>query len=680
MKVVARFAAVAVVAVTFVIGTAVSAFAYLPPGTGATVSGPIATYPLPAYGFDQGAGSLPGGANGGTICNLQVIGGGSAGLGGTEGGQFACSGAVQASTMTAAGGYWPVVVYGPVLPYCGSLDVPQGTTTTSALQNGCPSSGNAWYNFEQDLMLSSNYQRGNPNAPAGGWCPWPVGGTGTGGAPIWMAAQNTSGAWGCVTGSAAAADPGSCGTPDGSAPVVCEVLTSFTVGTPETSSGGTSVVGFYFTGYVNSDQENWSTSYNVPGPLVPSSDEAQVPVVSGGVGAGAVYWCQHAAAYLAGTTPTCESASYSSSIAPPYVGGVTWNVGLSSAATPVPFWYQGMTPPAGEPCQSVSITGPGVGADSYTYDAGQEYSFELEYSGGADQFAVDPEDGASATGPMFGSQQLHTDATVATAENVPVGGAPGYYTSHINMQPTATGQWNPVFYCLSGGQNWTFGGSGGLPPAGSGLSSCGAGQTSSPVGCSIALGQCLSNAGAGLSLTNPATWVGALLDGIGCVLQWAFVPASISGSALVSPITSHAPYTYVADGISAANTLIGGVNGGLAGNGCSAPTIAIPFSSLTHVGNVSSFSISAPAPASQGCSDPGAKYAPTGKSVGDLFGYRTVIRDVLVLAVWVGALVAVWYMFPWAKGDSSVVWVAKGAGLNLDGDYVDTYWTREGSD
>jgi len=111
---------------------------------------------------------------------------------------------------------------------------------------------------------------------------------------------------------------------------------------------------------------------------------------------------------------------------------------------------------------------------------------------------------------------------------------------------------------------------------------------------------------------------------------------------------------------------------------CDAPRIAAPFGGLSHVGGVSSFGMTLPVSATLGCSDPARGYASSGHSVGDLFGFRVLIRDLLTLAVWAGTAYTALRMMPFTDGIAPRV-IARGAGLNLDGEYVDTAWTNEGS-
>jgi hypothetical protein len=457
-----------------------------------------------------------------------------------------------------------------------------------------------------------------------------------------------------------------------------ERILTLSVGPVEQGSDGYNYYGFYITGSVFFDASHVNGSVGHPRPqsLLDTTDESPDSLW------GATFSVEGCGTVNPAVGPSsCSGPAGNNDFGTVMgVGGVVYGTTYQKVPTPVPYWFAGLTPPAGEPCQTVSITGPGIPATDpgYTYRAGQSYEFTVEYTGSADQLMIDPYDGASTASSTWFGQRYHTDATIEPAGSVPVAGAPGEYTSTIQVIPTATGQWSMGLYCESGGQVFVLGGTG--PSAGgSGAGAgCSGGQTSTPVGCSTDLSACLHGAGAGLSLTNPASWVGAGLDGMGCVLQWAFVPGSLNTGGFTAPITGHAPYTYIADGVSAVNTFLGSINGSLAGNVCDAPVIDVNFGTLSHVGSPGHLHLGLPAPQSLGCTDAAASYASSGHGVGDLFGFRTLVRDVLAFGVWATAALVGWRMSPWSKPGDGVEMVA-GAGLNNDGDYVDTFWTNEGS-
>jgi hypothetical protein len=131
-----------------------------------------------------------------------------------------------------------------------------------------------------------------------------------------------------------------------------------------------------------------------------------------------------------------------------------------------------------------------------------------------------------------------------------------------------------------------------------------------------------------------------LVKGIACVFDWAFIPESISTSALSSPFTTTFPGTWVADGLNGLSTLKGGFDSAVGASACDAPTLGEP--GFSHV---PAFSVQLPAPASLGCTT--AVDATTG---GELFGFRSIVRTSLVFLVWIGALMLCWRFMPWYKG------------------------------
>ena len=152
----------------------------------------------------------------------------------------------------------------------------------------------------------------------------------------------------------------------------------------------------------------------------------------------------------------------------------------------------------------------------------------------------------------------------------------------------------------------------------------------------MSLTTCLDSTGLGL---NPATWVPGLVSDIGCLLSWAFLPLSISTTALADPVIGAFPFNWLNDGMDGVSTLLSGFNDAASQSACDAPSIGTgPFSVS---GRTLSVGATLPAPASLGCSGDQSSNA------GELFGYRSDIRNVLVLMTWLGALALVWRMMPW---------------------------------
>lgn len=332
------------------------------------------------------------------------------------------------------------------------------------------------------------------------------------------------------------------------------------------------------------------------------------------------------------------------------------SAGDTEASVPDHYWVGGSpTETGGADCQlgTITTTDGGTG-DSLDEQAGHTYSYTVTYSGEASYILADPGDYGQAdfTTQDVGiyTYSLAPDTTIATATGSP---------QTVTITPDKSGTFYPNFYCVdSDGNLYRWGELGGLGTVGDDDGGSGGSQdyTCNSAGCWVNLGTCVSGAGLGV---DPSSWVPGLITDMGCLLSWAFLPHSISTSALSSPFTTTFPGTWVADGVDAMGTLYAGLSGGISGSACDAPGINSGAHGMDGY-SIPAISFQFPAPASLGCSGPDAT---TG---GELFGARQFIRDAFELFVWLGALFLVWRMMPWNRNSNDDI-----PGLGpADGDFV----------
>ena len=345
------------------------------------------------------------------------------------------------------------------------------------------------------------------------------------------------------------------------------------------------------------------------------------------------------------------------------------------AVMPSDYWEGGSSADTTvSPCTLVSVHLPAGPATQ-----GVAYSPTFDYAGTVDQIVVDPNDATSGTiavagGPPEGVN-VDTDSTIVNATGSPQTVSATSTNIGYGLGPTATTT-DPVFYCVAGGKVYAWGdGIGGDPSSDSG--GLAPDPTSPNGGGSFDEGQCFASAG--WSLDNPVSWVtGALHDGQ-CILEWLFIPANNAAAGLTSSITGHVPFMWVADTVDAVNTLLGGVTTGISAGGCDAPRIGFPKASLAHTGAGTSFGVTLPTPSSLGCA--GASTLGGASGAGDLFGFRTLVRDVLALGLWLGVLLLAWRMTPWSRpGDGMEVFAAGGTIEGRDINGTEVFQTNEGSD
>ena len=157
----------------------------------------------------------------------------------------------------------------------------------------------------------------------------------------------------------------------------------------------------------------------------------------------------------------------------------------------------------------------------------------------------------------------------------------------------------------------------------------------------------------GRDLGNTAQWTV-------CAARWLFQPpagSTFNGISKWASATS--PMSNIADAINATNTIVDAINTSATTNTCTAPTFD-PFSQSTGLlGSLKGkLVVSAPLPADV-CTGTLPSYDST---VGEVFGYRTILRDIEAIGVWTATLAALWKMMPWARpGDGIEVISAIGS-------------------
>jgi len=362
----------------------------------------------------------------------------------------------------------------------------------------------------------------------------------------------------------------------------------------------------------------------------------------------------------------------------------TWSfrdgVAMDVAKMPTTWWSGGSADQT--PCAVQGYQGPsGLDYTGNTYPtlyAGHSYQYTFSGTKNVDDIVVDPWDtsggpgtaialGTAAVGwerNLYDGDDLNRTNWPITGLNVDGGdtvhlspdgviqGPDSSGTTIITITPTKTGAWDPQFMCVWSGEVFYWGDVT-SPPAGSPLLST-PGDCSSGLGvfCASDLTACLNGAGLGL---DPSSWVPGLVQDFGCLLQWLFVPASVNTSELTSGFTAHVPGMWVADAFDAVTTFTGSLSGALSGgSACSAPFLGWSSSNLGTLGSGFSgkkLGVTLPTPSSCGGASGG---------VGDVFGYRTVLRDILVLGVWASVFLICWRMMPWSRRDDGMSIIGDG--------------------
>lgn len=140
----------------------------------------------------------------------------------------------------------------------------------------------------------------------------------------------------------------------------------------------------------------------------------------------------------------------------------------------------------------------------------------------------------------------------------------------------------------------------------------------------------------------------ALVDLLTATLVDLFVPSPEFLSGLVddlqTAVSTHFPFGYASAGITAVGTFQSDVAGSLTAHSCS-PHAHIPTWDKE---------LYLPTPSDSGCpgNGPGGTRVDGDNDAGDVFGYRTVVRNFLLLLMMVGVAMRVTGFAPWAKQDS----------------------------
>jgi hypothetical protein len=331
-------------------------------------------------------------------------------------------------------------------------------------------------------------------------------------------------------------------------------------------------------------------------------------------------------------------------------------------------------------CQLTALEAPDTTLTAPTPASGQpnfQYELSATISNGADMIlALDPQTVPTTTTTLYG------DTFGATGDNG-VGTIAGRIQSLsglgspviIPFTPLPGDTVNPDLWCNYGATSTSTGTwiNWGLASQLSTTTAQGTGAG----GTGIREASCYQSL-SGWSLLNPVEWVLGGLRDLGCLIKTYAIPnnAELNTTPLTTALEYHQPFSFVAGGLNAIGTVASQINTAIATGACTPPYVQ-PFSSaqLKDVGShYAAFTISLPVPSDLGCTGPDATTA------GDLFGYRALIRDILTVVLIATAIVTGWRMSPWSKPGDAVTILESYGTLNLDGDYIETIQTNEGSD
>ncbi|HEV3214024.1 MAG TPA: hypothetical protein VGZ03_11580 [Acidimicrobiales bacterium] len=348
----------------------------------------------------------------------------------------------------------------------------------------------------------------------------------------------------------------------------------------------------------------------------------------------------------------------------------TWTVGADVwfAQMPPTFATGGTAAGASRACSVVSTSLP---AGDTNYQENKSYTFAVTLGGqpAATELVVDPADDPTEnlSPGLPGDPSLGTVTSgSAVAADVRAGGAIFGRDAAVGHVSSSTGEASVAFSPTYGAGN--------LPQV-----FCVAGGVAYYLGNSIALGaggqgaQYPPNAGSlcldktALDLFNPSTWVPAIASDVGCNLQTLFQPnwcqdyapntnfpvppgGCFDSGAIPAAFTSHVPGAWITDAYNSVTTFSGGLSTAMTASACDAPNLGHPFASLSGIAGprASTFTATLPVPASLGCSG-----AYSG-SLGELFGYRVLFRDLEVVGIWLATVAIVWRMLPISRSGDGV--------------------------
>jgi hypothetical protein len=174
----------------------------------------------------------------------------------------------------------------------------------------------------------------------------------------------------------------------------------------------------------------------------------------------------------------------------------------------------------------------------------------------------------------------------------------------------------------------------------------------------------------GTDLANTARWTV-------CATKWLLIPTAWS-KVLPTGLNGKPPFLWVSDATAGITTMYNGITSSLASNKCAGPQVQ-PFHSFTAGifatnSTIHNFTIALPSPASVGCAA-----TSTNQNAGEIFGARAWIRAVELFGLTLAFMATIWRLLPWSHNSDAEI-IERFGGLNLDGDYIDTRQTNEGSD
>lgn len=322
-------------------------------------------------------------------------------------------------------------------------------------------------------------------------------------------------------------------------------------------------------------------------------------------------------------------------------------------------------------CTLVSITG---NTAQPVQQSGVSYGYSIQFGGNADYIiAADDEDTNTA------DEQTIEGKTFEIPYLKDVDPGPSLTAPQtIDYQAAIGDTVNPHFWCYANDQwyDWgTLNNDLGLNP-----------PVPAPNTGTSPDGDCF--AADGWVWDDPVTWVtGALHDGE-CILEALFVPSictdnqtnvasCVNWPGFENALKTKVPTAYAWQSITAASTLITGVNTELGTGSCDTPTIAPWNGDTTGVGKyLASLSVTIPSPSDLGCSGPNSS------TVGNLFGARLFIWYALAIGIWMSTVAILWRLLPWHRRGDGIQIIEQFGGLSdhIMENGVEVYQTNEGSD
>lgn len=190
------------------------------------------------------------------------------------------------------------------------------------------------------------------------------------------------------------------------------------------------------------------------------------------------------------------------------------------------------------------------------------------------------------------------------------------------------------------------------------------------------VGNCIDQADWSFNIGNDFK---SMFNVAGCFIEYLFVPSSgaFNTTGFLTGVADKVPFSYVTDGFTGIGNLVSSMSSSISAGACDPPHISLFNDNTGLLHGIHGLDFTFPMPGDV-CSVSGI----ANTQAGELWGFRTFMRDVEALGIWTGCLYLAWRMMPWSRQGDGIAIISQFGGLSdhfMENGY-EVRQTNEGSD